>query len=100
MSAPVRSHDAHTSIRSRAARPKTAAPGPSKRRNEGAQRQTVKAVLAAPWVVQWGDVQGEEVVGLLLAGCGGVKGFHAERERRKRGESFWCGISCVIDTWE
>jgi hypothetical protein len=86
MSDPVRSHQAHTSIRARPARPKVAAPGPSKRPQQPT-KQLVKAVLAQSWIVQWGDLQGREVVRLLREGYEGVQEFHSGRERRKRGES-------------
>ena len=87
MSAAVRSHEAHTSIRSRAARVKNPPPGPAKRRQvDGNDRANVKAVLAAPWVVQWGQAQGEKLLRLVEEGCVGVAEYHKERERRKRGE--------------
>ena len=60
MSTAVRSHEAHTSIRSRAARVKHLPPGPAKRRQvDGNDKASVKAVLATPWAVQWGEAEGE-----------------------------------------
>lgn len=96
MSTAVRSHEVHTSIRSRAARVKHPPPGPAKRREvHGNDKASVKAVLAAPWVVHWGGAQGEGLLRLVEEGCVGVADYHKERERRKRGECFRLSATCL-----
>lgn len=81
----ARSHLAHSSIRAQATRRK-----PTKQPNKPGpgDRQSVKAVLASPWTVQWeGEGEGEDLVGELCGVVGEVRVFHGEREKRRRGES-------------
>jgi hypothetical protein len=56
----------------------------------------VKAVLTQPWVLQWGDAQGGDVVRMLGEGCEGSRAFHEARERRKKGESKGASLFCVL----
>lgn len=81
----VRSHLAHSSIRAQATRRKQPTKETKKDKAEQGDRQSVKAVLGSPWTVQW-DGEGEDLVEELCEVVGEVRGFHAGREKRRRGE--------------